>query len=370
MTSWFTSCLIFYYLFPSVASNDDGSIHFQRCLNFQATYSGAYLVEKQLFSKVNFKAVGALEFASRHLWIFSQRGKPGKETGCAFKAAIGDEDSFAILHMSGVEHQLVRRMGYEKGLAMMNKYSESLFEAQGKKMSISIGNGNGNKKPLEHYVSLIPFYGGQGFRAFNKTHHGQIKPDYVAKVGNSHTLASPALKLTQLSTVICSNVQYVGAVVVGVCTVEEKESIETFMTSTAAMETLPHQCRSDFHVEVLDCNDLPVHLPYHLLQWAQNAVMSGSYSQYNGVYFTEADNVLMMDGGPDSFEKQPTQQTKLQLTSRGVSDFMTQKGDWCYLAPTRYEKKSSWALDDPFGGRVQVGQNACNEGPTVVTVTP
>ena len=138
-----------------LGSHTQGVVQFQRCLNFQATYSGAYLVRAPLFQEVKFKAVGtlkkmahptghagdaaaaarcnlyhrhrqlqlmfilalknnaiappagALEWASRWLWIKSARGALGKDTGCAFKPAPGDEDTFSILHLSGIEHQLV-----------------------------------------------------------------------------------------------------------------------------------------------------------------------------------------------------------------------------------------------------------------------
>jgi hypothetical protein len=180
IVSSLASSFIISFTLAASSFEDIVPIRFQRCLNFQATYSGAYLVEKQLFSQVNFKAVGALEFASRHLWIYTQRGKPGKETGCCFKAAVGDEESFAILHLSGIEHQLVRRMGYEKGLAFMNKFSYSIFEAQGEKIASAISKKF--PKPLEKYVTLIPFYGKQGFKALNTTSKGHFKPSYDAKV--------------------------------------------------------------------------------------------------------------------------------------------------------------------------------------------
>jgi hypothetical protein len=91
-------------------------------------------------------------------------------------------------------------------------------------------------------------------------------------------------------------------------------------------------------------------------------IMDGVYSRFQGVYFTEADNVLIMDDNDNGNEFQP------RLTAGGVHEFMSSQGDWCYLAPSRYEKKSSWSLEDPFGGKVLVGQNVCSEGPVVVTV--
>ena len=84
-------------------------VKFQRCPNFQATYSGAYLVDRDLFLDASFKEVTALEWASRFLWnkSINRAGNTGqKDGGCAYKPAGGNEDAFAIMHLSGTEHQV------------------------------------------------------------------------------------------------------------------------------------------------------------------------------------------------------------------------------------------------------------------------
>jgi len=419
-----------------------GTVRFQRCLNFQATYSGAYLVDHELFVEVNFRAVGALEFASRWLWIHSARGKLGKDTGCAFKPAVGDEDTFAILHLSGIEHQLVRRNGYGKGIASMERLSYAVLAEQGRVALAAHGSGGApgphNAKPLGRYVTLIPFYGGQGFKPANSS-AANFKPEYEAKVGNSHTLASPTLKLVQLASVVCSCLQHTGAVVVGVCSDRDKASIEGFFASEAAAP-LPEWCRSPggsssdgpldgpaaLEIEVLPCEALPVFLPYRLLQWGQAQFTGLSHDfkskgsnahsnrfsahaghvdggvfkrgappdarwagRFQGVYFTEADNVLIMGAG-DGMEGSVAAQHRAKyghggdadgsspgaavvegkevLTAAGIGAIMAGRGRDCYLAPSRYEKKAVGNPEDPFGGRVLIGQNVCSEGPDVVSV--
>ena len=84
-------------------------VQFQRCPNFQATYSGAYLADRDLFLDAYFKEVNALEWASRFLWnkSINRARNPGqKDGGCAYKPAGGHEDAFAIMHLSGTEHQV------------------------------------------------------------------------------------------------------------------------------------------------------------------------------------------------------------------------------------------------------------------------
>ena len=84
-------------------------VRFQQCPNFQATYSGAYLVDRELFLDTLYKEVTALEWATRQLWnkSINRAGKTGqKDGGCAYKPAVGDENAFAIMHLSGTEHQV------------------------------------------------------------------------------------------------------------------------------------------------------------------------------------------------------------------------------------------------------------------------
>ena len=120
---------------------------------------------------------------------------------------------------------------------------------------------------------------------------------------------------------------------------------------------------------------------------AAAAALEGPWAgRFDGVYFTEADNVLAMgsgDGMEGSVQEAHREKFKPQgageatavvqegtstLTPEGVAEFFAARGRDCYLAPSRFEKKSVGARDDPIGGRVLVGQNVCSEGPVVVTV--
>ena len=84
---------------------------------------------------------------------------------------MGDEDVFSILHLSGIEHQLTRRLGYEKGMASMTKLSWAVMD------SLAANYDPAKGKALGEYVGLIPFYGGQGFKTVNST-----RPVYDPKV--------------------------------------------------------------------------------------------------------------------------------------------------------------------------------------------
>jgi len=255
----------------------------------------------------------------------------------------------------------------------IRKFSKNMLAEQGRRFERAVGI----ERPLSRYAALVPFYGGQGLKRINGS-----KAEYDAKVGNSHTMASPELKLWQLSTVLCSTIQYVGSTVVGVCSANDRDAISAFMsTSAEALGFLPETCRSNFKVILLDCEALPLHLPYHLLRWAQRELKGteGSLRDYAGVYFTEADNVLFMGyGGSDTAQgsiQGPAERRTMgggteppALTAPGVSSLMKARGKWCYAAPTRFEKRSIGSETAPFDGRSIVGQNACSEGSDKISV--
>jgi hypothetical protein len=45
------------------------------------------------------------------------------------------------------------------------------------------------------------------------------------------------------------------------------------MESDYAVKHFPTECRTEFDITVLQCDDLPMHLPYLLLNWAQRSVV-------------------------------------------------------------------------------------------------
>ena len=118
---------------------------------------------------------------------------------------------------------------------------------------------------------------------------------------------------------------------------------QAFMKSPE-MGILPQQCKAGASIAVLNCQKLPVHLPYLLLQWAQAQFKKKNqvdWSQkYKGVYFTEADNVLVMASGNGASGNG----NNAVLSANGVHQFFAKRGKNCYLAPTRLEKRSSGNL--------------------------
>jgi len=282
--------------------------------------------------------------------------------------------------------------------------------------------------PLARYAALIPFYGGQGYMAesngtvrLSNRRKGSPKPEYEAKVGNSHTLASPELKLWQLAAVVCSLAPHMGKVVVGVCGEPERDKLLHWVTVKQAERASAsgngpvnfESCMKGIDVAVLPCEDMPVHLPFKLLQWAQaqlrnqplsssptlstasgsrssrSSLMRGvTWDQIDGVYYTEADNVLIMGrGGVQSVDDPPTakgsrsrsstgsasEQMDGVLTADGVHEMMQLGNKNCFLAPSRFEMKMVSARpiqEDPFHGRILIGQNVCRRvgppGPVTV----
>ena len=330
--------------------------------------------------------------------------------------------------------QLVKRFGFEKGMAAMQQFTNAVVAKHAAQCATLQMNPAFNP-PLARYAALIPFYGGQGYMAetngtlrLSSRRKGSPKPEYEAKVGNSHTLASPELKLWQLAAVVCSLAPHMGKVVVGVCGDAERDKLLHWVTVKQAEQAQAsadgngpvnfNSCLKGIDVVVLPCDDMPVHLPFKLLQWAQSQLqtqplasstanagsgksssMRGApWNEIDGVYYTEADNVLIMGrGGVNSVEDPPTSKGRRRssssssssstrtlrstdfpdntaieqfdgvLTAEGVSEMMELGNKNCFLAPSRFEMKMVSARpiqDDPFSGRILIGQNVCRrEGP-------
>ena len=352
------------------AKDDHGSTalsqppQFQRCANFQATYAGAYLVHRDLFMEVKWKAVGALEFATRQLWILTQRGKISKSSGCGLKPSAATRDDFYILHLSGIEHQLMRRTGLQKAMASMSLISTATLKATVEHFRHSRHRGAPRHRRV---VTVIPFYGKQGFLGLaNATSTSPGKATYLRGVGNSHTMASPEMKLMQLMSVAVSAQELFGHVVVGVCGEAERSSLRKFvdeMVSVMGEWALPAEFVRNFQITTLECGNMPVYLPFFLLQWAQRQFSNADggadgetwTDQFDALYFTEADNVVRMSDA---------------MTEYSLESLLGHpSGRNCYFAPTRFERVTSGRLDRPFDARVMVGQNACGEAPEGNTLT-
>jgi hypothetical protein len=330
----------------------------------------------------------------------------------------------------------VKRFGFVKGMAAMQLFSGAVVAAQAAQCAALRASAT-HAPALAHYAALIPFYGGQGYVAevngtvrLSSRRQGSPKPEYAAKVGNSHTLASPELKLWQLAAVVCSLKPHLGKVVVGVCGTAERDRLVRWVAAKQA-EPWPGgggsvglgSCVQGVDLAVLPCDDMPVHLPYQLLQWAQvqlrvaphgssnnstSSLRSRSsesqaagvaWDRLDGVYYTEADNVLIMgrggvgadvkagvgaaandDESSSSSSSSPgTRSSNVAsggsaagfatgvLTAAGVQEMMGLGGGDCFLAPSRFEMKMVSARpvqDDPFRGRILIGQNVCRrDGP-------
>lgn len=334
--------------------------------------------------------------------------------------------------------QLVKRFGFDKGMAAMQLFSGAVVAEQAAQCA-ALRASSTHAPALARYAALIPFYGGQGYVAelngtvrLSSRRKGSPKPEYAAKVGNSHTLASPELKLWQLAAVVCSLAPHAGKVVVGVCGTAERDHLLRWVAAKQA-EPRPGgsgsvglgRCVQGVDLAVLPCEDMPVHLPYKLLQWAQGQLRAAPHTASNnsaisisssstttsksqaaavawdrldGVYYTEADNVLIMGrggvgadvkagvaggaaatGGGSSSSSTGTRSSNVAtggsaagraagvLAAAGVQEMMGLGSGDCFLAPSRFEMKMVSARpvqDDPFRGRILIGQNVCRrEGP-------
>ena len=116
--------------------------------------------------EVKWKPCGALEFATRYLWILTQRKKISKSSGCGLKPVKETMDDFFILHLSGVEHQLVRRTGLAKAMAAMTKLSTAALRDTSARFLEARRAGAPRHRRV---VAAIPFYGGQGFLGMRPT---------------------------------------------------------------------------------------------------------------------------------------------------------------------------------------------------------
>ena len=102
----------------------------------------------------------ALEFATRDMYNHAHGHK-----GSGYKTNFQVTD-FWVAHLSGTEHALVRRHGYDKGLALTNVSSTHALEVVLARHAIgetSGGGGAGGAAGADlrrRSLVLVPFYGG------------------------------------------------------------------------------------------------------------------------------------------------------------------------------------------------------------------
>ena len=216
------------------------TIQLRKCVNLQSSYAGSWLASAELFKRCKWVDRMALEFATRDLFNLAHGLKgSGYKTNGKSKFADGrdpDLRDFMVLHLSGIEHALVRKHGYAKGLALTNRTTATVFDAVLARHQIEEEEEGGGTREREgkspgaglftrsrrarvelmrRAVGLVPFYG--GVAAVDVDGKGRVvNTTLPAGAGNSHTLATTEMKVLQLAAVVASVQSYVGTVVVGV----------------------------------------------------------------------------------------------------------------------------------------------------------
>lgn len=213
----------------------DGNVTLRSCVNFMNSYAGSWLARAELVKDTNFEDKQALEFATRNLYN-NVRGKRG--SGWKTNDPVSD---FLVVHLSGIEHGLVRRFGFEKGLAMTQVISKQAFAevrdaaeiaAKADASDDHAERTDGGKKSeysddraalrdlARRTVAVVPFFSGGAVVNVTKDAAGHEHLEHVSTVGsggaNTHTLAPASLKYLQLSIVVSSIAAFVDFVVVGV----------------------------------------------------------------------------------------------------------------------------------------------------------
>jgi hypothetical protein len=233
-------------------------------------------------------------------------------------------------------------------------------------------NNHSYGKAYDQILGIIPFYPGAVGNS--------------SLTGNAHSRSPQEVKTLWLKTVVCSLAQYMGSIVIGVCTNEHKA-----IADSAVGSMLPF---ANVSVVVINYHcQLPVYLPFILLRHMKkmlkevkghrhhqasklmNSIRKGTkvpvaqkrnsvspsrggsatggsipgvdsiqFDDINYGYFTEMDNALHVDN-EDTFDS--------------LIEFISTKRG--YVSPTRmnknYNSKPSMISDNTF--KVN-GQNACN----------
>ena len=178
---------------------------------------------------------------------------------------------FFVAHLSGTEHALVKKHGYEKGLALTNLTSMRALGAVLARQSSKITGGSHGEELRRRSIVLIPFYG--GVAKVQLDNKGMVaETELPTGAGNSHTLAGLDLKLLQLAAVVASSQAYFGVAVVGVVNEDEAAAVLHGLRRHLPLELLgPARLR----VTIVPCGGSSVFLPYRLLRWMQDSFQKG-----------------------------------------------------------------------------------------------
>jgi len=257
----------------------DPAISFRKCVNFQGSYAGSWLGSPDMYKDVPFRDRAALEFATRDLYnrAHGRKGSGYKTNGALKARNEPDLTDFMVMHISGIEHALVRKFGYAKGLALTNLTTTHAYDvtlARHTKPATQGDPAARGPKALEllgRSVAVIPFFGGAASVTTGKD--GKVVDTMLPSgAGNSHTLAPTEMKVMQLAAVVLAATSYFGTAVVGVVS-----PAEAALVRDGLRRLLPPLLLSPSRVRLqeLSCGANSVYLPYRLLTWVQHAYRSG-----------------------------------------------------------------------------------------------
>ena len=242
--------------------------------------------------------------------------------------------SFYVVHLSAFEHAVAGKGKADsldaKGERKVEQFSNAYRERECKDRK------KGWTPRTRHYYSIVgavPFFAG-GLTLGDS--------DNVTQTGNAHAISSHEIKTMWMLATVCSMLEWMAHVVVGVCTDLDLQAAQTELRSAGR----EHQV----HVQKFDC-ERPVHLPYILLRSVQKRLTKTEkkvahndvWTNITHVYFSEMDQPL----GVNSTE-----------TFEAVMNMA--KGDDC-VAPNRMLKaKGSSPTSFLMKDLKVIGQNKCD----------
>jgi hypothetical protein len=248
-----------------------------------------------------------------------------------------------VNHMSQYEHVLFR---FKKDGELDNTTVSKVTEMSRAEEHRACSNNHSYGKAYDQILGIIPFYPGAVGNS--------------SLTGNAHSRSPQEVKTLWLKTVVCSLAQYMGSIVIGVCTNEHKA-----IADSAVGSMLPF---ANVSVVVINfhCEKQPLFLPYILLRDMQEHLKQSNQKQHhkhvdrsrfndgidsiqwddiNYGYFTEMDNALHVDN-EDTFDS--------------LIEFISpEKG---YVSPNRMNKKVGSppsSIEGEISYKVS-GQNRCN----------
>ena len=181
------------------------SVELMHCPGRVASYSGAYLVTRSLFLKVDYSIKAHLEAASMNTFGAADY---------AMKAA--DFRDFFVNHFSEWEHWYKRQKASSSGhlrelSSMMDRECGAMLREHGGVTAESLASGDDDGRSPG--LVLVPFWGGTAEQSG----------------GNSHSEASREAKHMQAAGTVCSGLRYFRRAVVGTCRAEDSASIKEWL---------------------------------------------------------------------------------------------------------------------------------------------